>query len=196
MPSCSTSSGKRTGARAEVGVDRIPDVVVDSVHDLFGPLRLVHPLAVGRLREHLRFQPAALQLGDVLAPLDLHVVVLRVRPVHGRGGGQDASRLHGEVVGDAGDGERGEDFLGLWPALPADDEGLVIHRHQLLEDLKVARRIVRGRQQAAEDAGLVQDERLAALPVAAQRGERLATAPPSAPCTPRRRASAPAAAAR
>ena len=64
--------------------------------------------------------------------------------------------------------------FGLWPALPADDEGLVVHRHQLLEDLQVARGVVRGRQQAAEDAGLVEDERLAALPVAAKRSERLA----------------------
>ena len=67
-----------------------------------------------------------------------------------------------------------EDLLRLGSALPADDEGLVVHRHELLEDLKVARRIVGRRQQATQDAGLVEDERLAALPVAAERGERLA----------------------
>ena len=83
-------------------------------------------------------------------------------------------RLDGEVVVDARDGQLGEDLLRLGAALPADDEGFVVHGHQLLEDLQVPCRIVGGRQQAAEDAGLVEDQRLAALPVAAQGGEGLA----------------------
>ena len=54
-----------TGAGAQVGVDRVPDVVVDGVHDLLGPLGLIDPLPVGRVGQHLGFQPAALQLGEV-----------------------------------------------------------------------------------------------------------------------------------
>jgi hypothetical protein len=45
----------------------------------------------------------------------------------------------------------------------------IVHSHQLLENLQVARWVVRGRQQTAEDAGFVEDQWLAALPVATKR---------------------------
>ena len=44
-----------TGRRSKMGVNLSPDVVVDSVHDFFGPLCLFHALAIGTLGKHLRF---------------------------------------------------------------------------------------------------------------------------------------------
>src|SRR5262249_52942246 len=61
-----------------------------------------------------------------------------------------------------------------WPALPASDEGFVVHGHQPFENLQVARWVIRGRKQTAEDAGLVEDQRLPTLPVTAKRSQRLA----------------------
>ena len=65
-------------ARAQVGIDGVPDVVVDRVHDLLGAPCLVHALAVGRFREHLRLEAAAIsEMAEILFPLADRVIATR-----------------------------------------------------------------------------------------------------------------------
>ena len=84
--------------------------------------------------------------------------------------------------------------FGFGSTFPANDKGFVVHGHQLLKDGEITCRVLSGRQQAAEDAGLVQNERFATLPIAPKSRECLVRCLPSAPCRLRPRASAPAAA--
>src|ERR1035441_99532 len=95
-------------------------MVVYGAHDLFRPLRLIHPLAVRSSREQLGLKTAAVQLAEGLTPGNPNLVVIGVRPIHRRGSWQDALRIHGEVVGDLGDAKIAEDLLRLSASLPAD----------------------------------------------------------------------------
>ena len=51
------------------------------------------------------------------------------------------------------------------PQLEANTQGLLVHAHQELEDFDVLGQIGGRRQEAAQYASLVEDQRLAALPV-------------------------------
>ena len=82
---------------------------------------------------------------------------------------QDAGRVDLEEVIDARDGQPGQHLFWTGPALPASDEGLVVHTHQLLEDGQVPCRIFGCWQQATQDTGFVEDEWLTAFPVAPKR---------------------------
>jgi hypothetical protein len=71
-----------------------------------------------------RMPATGIKLGEVFAPDDVHRVVVWVRPIHRRGGWQDALWVHCEVVGDVSDGEGAEDIFRFGAALPASNEGL------------------------------------------------------------------------
>ena len=89
---------------------------------------------------------------------------------------QEHGRVGDEVIGDAGNAQGSENFARLGAARPAGDEGFVVHRHELLEDFEVTLWVGRGRKEATQNAGSVQNERLAALPIGTQCGKGLAAA--------------------
>ncbi len=92
------------------------------------------------------------------------VDLLRVRGIALEGGAEVAPGiLQGDPPRDVGRAE-----LRL---TPSESDG--VESHQLLEDLQVLLGIIRPGQQAAEQDGPHQDERFAALPVGAERGQGL-----------------------
>src|ERR1035441_8978656 len=139
---------ERLCARAEVSIDGGPHVVVDRVHNLFRTPRLVNSLPVRCFGEHLGLDVASFLFSDVRPPRDLHFAIVRVRPVNWRKRRQYSRRVRDEVVRDVGNGDDAENLLWLWSSLPADDERLVVHGHDLLEYLQIACLVICGRKQA------------------------------------------------
>src|ERR1035441_4259743 len=160
--------GEGSSGCAKVFVDRWPDMVVDCFCDLLWTPYFLHKFAVRDFRQHLRLYPPALQFAYVFPPHNVDIFVSRRRPVHGCGLRQYAGHRRGEVVSELGNAERREQFLWPWATRPTHNKRLVVHCHQLLENLQIARPIVSSWKEASEDAGPVKDEWFAPLPVAAQ----------------------------
>ena len=168
--------GKRLGARTKMSVNRFPDVVVNGLDHLFGSpsFRVFHVLPVRLPGQQLRLESAAFHRSDVVAPDYLYLCEIRVRPINRGSLRQDAFWLRPEIVVDSSYRKGAENFLGFQPTLTANYKGFVIHRHQFLEDREITGRIAGRWQKTSEDARLIQDKRLAALPIASQSRQRLA----------------------